>query len=275
MFVDSHVHPLADDPARYPLAASVDSAEAWYAGTHFTAEACLGAADQAGVDRVVLVSSFTAYGNDNSYAADAASRYPERFIGVCRIDGTAADAPAVLRHWIEERGMRGVRLGVADARVDPTCELARDLGVPVAFQVARSEIGQVRRVAERYPDLRVILDHLAHPDIAGGPPYAAAHEFFALAECPNLFCKLSSLNIRESDAQAPPRAFFGALVERFGPERLLWGSDFPHSQGTGPAAYAELVDLARETLGFLTAGEREQIFGGTALRLYPALNSGG
>ncbi len=274
MLVDSHVHPLSEDRERYPRVPGADSEYAWLSSEHATAEQLLEAMEQAEVDRMVLVSSSTAYGNDNGYAADAAARYPDRFVGACRIDGMAPDAPEVLRYWVEERGMRGVRLGAADARVDATCARARDLDVPVAFQVPRGEIGQVRRVAERFPDLMVILDHLAHPDIASGPPYAAASEFFALAECPNLYCKLSTLTIREAaHSQVAARVFFETLVERFGPDRLLWGSDFPHSQGSGPAPYVELVELARETLEFLSQLEREQIFGGTALRLYPALNS--
>jgi predicted TIM-barrel fold metal-dependent hydrolase len=228
--------------------------------------------DQAGVNRMVLVSSYTAYGHDNSYAADAAARYPDRFVAVCRIDGLAPDAPDVLSRWVEERGMRGVRLQDAGPEVDPTCERALKLGIPVAFQVPHREIGQVRRVAERFPDLPIILDHLAHPPLADGPPYAEASEFFALADCPNLHFKVSTLNIREArEGRSRPGAFIQTLVNRFGPERVMWGSDFPHSQGGAAAPYTELVDLARDVLVSLSPTERAQVFAGTAQRLFPAL----
>src|SRR5206468_4693147 len=90
--VDTHVHPLSDDRERYPLAPSGDRGPDWHSAMHFTAEECLEQMDLSGVDQMVLVSSFSAYEYDNSYAADGAARYPNRFVGVCRIDGSAPDA---------------------------------------------------------------------------------------------------------------------------------------------------------------------------------------
>lgn len=271
MIVDSHVHPLAGDSERYPLAPGEGNAGDWHT-RHFTAEECLDQMALSGVDQMVLVSSFTAYGYDNSYAADAAARYSERFVGVCRIDALAFEAPEVLSTWVQQRGMRGVRLGTAEPRVYPTCERARQLGIPVAVQVPHAELGQARQLAERFPDLKFILDHLAHPPTEDGPPYAAAREFFALAECPNLYLKFSSMNIREAArGKSTPWAFMEALVTRFGPGRLLWGSDYPHSTGSPAAPYQELVDLAREVCAFLSPADREQVFAGTAHSLYPAL----
>jgi predicted TIM-barrel fold metal-dependent hydrolase len=272
VIIDTHVHPLSDDMQRYPLSPGEREGPDWYTGIHLTAEECVEQMDRAGVDRMVLVSSYSAYGHDNSYCADAAAQFPDRFVGVCRIDGGAPDAPEVLRRWVEERGMRGVRLGSAGAEVDPTCARALELGIPVAFQVPRSEVGQVRRAAERFPDLMIILDHLAHPPLEDGPPYAEASEFFALADCPNLHLKFSTLSIREaSQGRSRPGAFVQALVNRFGPDRVMWGSDFPHSMGNPAAPYTELVDLARDVLVSLSPAEREQVFAGTARRLYPAL----
>jgi len=270
--VDTHVHPLSDDREQYPLAPGGDRGPDWHSAMHYTAEECLEQMDLSGVDQMVLVSSFSAYEYDNSYAADGAARYPNRFVGVCRIDGSAPDAPDTLSYWVEERGMRGVRLGTADPRGFPTCERARQLGVPVALQVPASELDQVRQVAEHFPEVKVILDHLAHPPIADGPPYADARAFFALADCPNLYLKFSSMNIWEAaKGKSTPRAFIEALVTRFGPPRLLWGSDYPHSQGSPAAPYKELVDLARETVAFLSPADREQMLAGTARSLFPVL----
>src|SRR5256885_16963703 len=96
MIVDAHVHPLADDRARYPRrGGSPDS----YDDVHATAEDLVALMDQAGVDKLALVSSFNAYGYDNRYCVDAISAHPERFVGACCIDGSAADAPQSLTHW--------------------------------------------------------------------------------------------------------------------------------------------------------------------------------
>ena len=270
MIVDTHVHPVSDDLTRYPFAVGADRGPDWYSGTHFTAEECIVQMDRAGVDQMVLVNSYSAYGYDNSYAAAAAAQYPARFVSVCRLDPLA---PAeTLRSWIEERGMRGARLGTADARAYPTCEQAQQLGIPVSLQVSRRDLGLVRDLASRFPDLSVILDHLSHPFLEDGPPYTAASELFALADYPNVFPKFSSMNFRESSAgKSTPQTFFEALVARFGPDRLLWGSDFPHTKGGPTDPYKELVDLARTSLAFLAPADREQMFGGTARRLFPAL----
>lgn len=276
MIVDTHIHPISDDSERYPLSPEPTPGPDWYTNTHFTAEECLEQMALSGVDRVVLVSSISAYGYDNAYCADAAARYPERFVGVCRIDPLAPGAPDTLSYWIEGRGMRGVRLGTADPGVHSTCARAQQLGVPLALQVPASELARVRQVAERFPDLEVILDHLAHPALESGPPYPDASEFFALAECPNLYLKFSTMNIREAgNGRSTPRAFIEALVTRFVPGRLMWGSDFPHSKGSAAAPYQDLVDLALESVGFLSPAEREQVLAGTARSLYPGLRAEG
>lgn len=270
VIVDTHVHPLSDDPARYPELPP--PGPDWYRGLRLTADECLEQMATAGVDQTVLVSAYSVYAYDNSYAADAAAQHPDRFVGVCRIDSLAPDAPEVLSSWVERRGMRGVRLGTADARGYPACERARQLGIPVSIQVAAEELSQVGALAEHFPDVNIILDHLAHPRTDDGPPYEAAREFFALRDLSNLHFKFSSMNLREASAgKSTPRAFVEALVERFGPGRLLWGSDFPHTRGSASAPYKDLVDLARDTLAFLPVGDREQMLAGTARKLYPAL----
>jgi predicted TIM-barrel fold metal-dependent hydrolase len=250
LIVDTHLHPLADDRARYPLAPGKEAPPAdWYNQVVLTGADVLAQMDRAGVDGTVLVSAYNAYLYDSSYAADEA-----------------------LRYWVQQRGTRGVRLGEADPRVYPVCEEARRLGISVAFQVPQRAIGAVRAVAERYPDLPVILDHLAHPDLLSGPPYPDAAGFFALADCPNLHFKVTSMNIREAaEGASTPRAFLEMMLERFGSERMIWGSDFPHSQGSPTDPYKDLVDLAREAFGFFSDVEREQVFAGTALRLFPSL----
>ena len=278
MIIDTHVHPLAAaaDRDRYPFSPGEPEAPDWYSEVPATGEQILGHMSQAGVDRVVFVSSFNAYGYDSRYAADVADGHRDRAVGVCRIDGEALDAPDVLSYWVEQRGMRGVRLGSAAPENYPVCERARQLGIPVALQVPPTEVGQVRRLAERFPELRVILDHLAHPPIQSGPPYAEAREFFNLAEVPHLYLKFSTLNLNEAQqGRSTTRAFLEGLIAGFGPARLMWGSDFPHSRGSSAAPYRELVDLMHESLAFLPAREQEQLVAGTALALYPTLAGAG
>ena len=270
MIVDAHVHPISDDLVRYPL--SPGGGPEWYLDMHFTAEELLAQMDRAGVDQMVLVSSASAYGTDNAYAADAAAQYPARFAGVCRIDGLAPGAPNTLSSWIEGHGMRGARLGNGGPDAFPACERARALGIPVAIQLPRERLDEVRQVAEHFPDVPVILDHLAHPTLEDGPPFTGAGPLFALAACPNVYLKFSTMNIREAaEGKSTPRAFFEALIGRFGTARIMWGSDFPHTTGSPAEPYKDLVDFARDTLAFLSSADREQILAGTARALFPAL----
>jgi predicted TIM-barrel fold metal-dependent hydrolase len=269
VIVDTHVHPLAGDPGRYPE--NPPPGPAWYKGVRLNAGDCIREMDGAGVDQMVLVSSYSLYAYDNSYAADAARAHPDRFVGVCRIDNLASDARHVLGSWFE-RGMRGVRFGSTAPASYPACERAEELGVPVSVQVKFDELAGVRQMVERFPAVDFILDHLSHPPIDDGPPYAAAADFFSLRDLPNLHFKFSTMNLRESAAgRSTTPAFLEALIAQFGAQRLMWGSDFPHTRGSTGAPYRELVDLARDALAFLPAEVREQLLAGTARRLYPSL----
>src|SRR5438105_3837118 len=152
--IDTHLHPLADDLARYPISPIGGVQSEWSRGYQLTAEQILEHMRQAGVDQATLVQASTVHGYDNTYCADCCVRYPERFVGVCCIDPTANDAVETLNFWIEGRHMRGLRLftigntrledgGVrtvqrrwlADPSTFPVWERADQLGIPVDVQV--------------------------------------------------------------------------------------------------------------------------------------------
>ena len=123
-------------------------------------------------------------------------------------------------------------------------------------------------VLERFPRVRVILDHMARPMIADGPPYAAAATLFSLARYGNLYLKLTTHNVRESRAgKATAESFFARVAKEFGASRIAWGSNFPASEGSLPGLLTE----ARSALAALPNRDREWIFFRTAQSLYPAL----
>jgi predicted TIM-barrel fold metal-dependent hydrolase len=116
----------------------------------------------------------------------------------------------------------------------------------------------------RFPQAKVILDHMARPEVDDGPPYIKAAGLFALARYENLYLKLTTHNLRD----APPR-FLEGVVKLFGAERIAWGSNYPASEGTLAALLAE----ARQALAALRKADREWIFSRTAKSLYPATSS--
>jgi len=127
---------------------------------------------------------------------------------------------------------------------------------------------QIEMLAKKFPDVKIILDHLGRPDVLDGPPYARAASLFDLAGLPNLYMKLTPRifgDVKKEKASA--ETFFPRVVEAFGADRMAWGSNFPTSPGT----LAEILATAQAGLASLTEDQRSWIFGKTAQRLYPGL----
>jgi predicted TIM-barrel fold metal-dependent hydrolase len=164
--------------------------------------------------------------------------------------------------------MPGQQTWFADARTYPAWAFAGHAGIPVCMQMTPHGFPQLRGLIERFPEVRIILDHLARPTLVDGPPFASDAELFALASYPNVFLKVTPLNVtRESWGKASPKSFFGALIEAFGAARIAWGSNFPATAGT----LSEILGKAQAAFAFANTADREYIFGKTAQALYPKL----
>ena len=277
--IDIHPHVIATDNVRYPLQPLGGSQSTWSRDRPTTYDMMITAMDKAGVGKSAIVQASTAYGHDNSYVAEAIAAHPKRFTGVFSIDMLAADNVEKMKHWLS-RGFSGMRLfttgstmpGQAtwfdDPRTYPAWQYVGDTGVPVCMQMTPQGFPQLRALMERFPRVRIILDHLARPALVDGPPFAADGDFFALARYPNVFLKLTPLNVSPKDwGKATPQTFFGALIKAYGANRIAWGSNFPATEGT----LAEILGKAQAALAFASASDREWIFGKTALELYPSL----
>jgi L-fuconolactonase len=277
--IDVHPHVIAADAARYPLAPLTGQQSGWSRERPVGMEKMLAEMDAAGVAKSALVQASTCYGHDNSYVADCVAAHPERFAGVFSADVFAADAPDRIRHWAG-RELTGLRVFIAghtaevkDTRLDdprsfPAWECADAMGLPVCVQLRANSLPQLVTLLERFPRLRIVLDHMARPAIEEGPPYSAASGLFALARYPNLHLKLTTHNVREARAgKATPESFFGRVVKEFGAQRIAWGSNFPASEGTLAGILAE----AQAALVSLSPADRDWIFRRTAQALYPAL----
>ncbi|HTT48374.1 MAG TPA: amidohydrolase family protein [Pseudolabrys sp.] len=277
--IDIHPHIIAADAVRYPLAPLGGQQSDWSRTRPVTVERMIAAMDAAGVDKAALVQASTCYGHDNSYVANAVAAHPARFTGVFSVDVLAADAPERMRYW-HGRKLTGLRLftfgstmseqanWLDDPKSYPAWTCAGELGLPICLQMSAKAIPQARAMAERFPNVRIVLDHCARPVLEDGPPYAAAASLFALARYPNIYLKLTPRIFAEArGGKATPETFFPTLVGEFGAARLAWGSNFPASEGTLPA----LLQTARDSLASLPQADRDWIFARTAQALYPAL----
>jgi len=144
---------------------------------------------------------------------------------------------------------------------------SRDLAYDVLIRAG--QLPQAVRLAERLPDLRLVLDHAAKPPIAAGDLGAWRADMTALATHPQVCCKLSGL-VTEADharwTTADIRPVWDLLLEVFGPRRLMFGSDWPVCVVAGGwDRWAETVDeLVRE----LSPGDQHAVLAGTATTFY-------
>jgi L-fuconolactonase len=122
---------------------------------------------------------------------------------------------------------------------------------------------------ERFPRQRFVLDHLAKPPIKSGKIDSWAQGIRRLAECPNVFCKLSGL-VTEADWQhwRPGQfvPFLDVAFQSFGPDRLMIGSDWPVCLVA--ASYARTLQVMKSYLLAQTPESREAVFGGNAQRFW-------
>jgi predicted TIM-barrel fold metal-dependent hydrolase len=277
--IDIHPHVICPDTARYPLAPLGGTQSTWSRDRPTSYETMIEAMDAAGVAKSAIVQASTAYGHDNSYVAEAIAAFPKRFTGVFSVDVLAPDAVEKMRHWIG-RGFSGMRLfttgstmpGQAtwfdDPRSYPAWEYAGAAGLPVCMQMTPQGFPQLRGLMERFPRVRIVLDHLARPRLVDGPPFIADQPFFDLANYRQVFLKLTPVNV---DAKAwggvTPETFFRACIKSFGASRIAWGSNFPATAGP----LSDILVKARAAFAFASPQELEWIFGKTAQALYPRL----
>jgi L-fuconolactonase len=277
--VDIHPHIISDDELRYPPAPLFGKRSEWSKERPTTVETLIAAMDEAGVAKAAVVHSSTTYGFDNSYVVDGCNQYKDRLVAVGSVDMLADDVPAVIKGWAD-KGLAGLRIftGGSTKDFDPSeldnpksfkaWEMLAELGLPMCIQTGPIGLPQVRMLAEKFPTVNIILDHLGRPDVLDGPPYANASSLFALADLPNIYMKLTPRIFGDvTKEKASAETFFPRVVEAFGAKRMAWGSNFPTSPGT----LGEILATAQAGLQSLSDEDREWIFGRTAKQLYPTL----
>ena len=277
--IDIHPHVISDNETAYPPAPLFGKRSDWSQERPCLVENLVAAMDEAGVDKAAVVHSSTTYGFDNSYVVDACNRYPGRLIAIGSVDVVQPDAPDVIRDWVH-RGLKGLRLftggstkefdptELEDPRAFPAWEVCAELGLTMCIQTGPIGLPQVAALAKRFLSVPIILDHLGRPEVADGPPYAAAASLFEMAQYPSIYLKLTPRIMGDSvKGAATPETFFARVVDAFGADRMAWGSNYP----TSPGQLSDILATAQDRLSSLSAADRDWIFAGTARSLYPDL----
>jgi predicted TIM-barrel fold metal-dependent hydrolase len=233
--------------------------------------------DDTGIGGAVLVQATTAYGYDNSYVIDSARQHPGRFAVVGTVNPLLPDAAERLTEVAASGDLDGVRLFTQGSTVPvqgewfaapesyPFWGAAEKTGVPVCLQMRLgAATPQLEDVLGRFPGAKVLLDHFGYPDIAASPA-RAGEEVAKLARHPGLHLKLTHRSLEPLHAAGDTATGFLQPVTEAFAGRIAWGSNCPAAE----QPLDELVALAKDVLAPLPATVQEDIFAGTARRLYP------
>jgi len=148
-------------------------------------------------------------------------------------------------------------------------EVLEKHGVPFDLLFYVHHLEHAATVASHCPDLPLVIDHLAKPRIRTRSLSDWEPHFREAAKCPNVFCKLSGM-VTEAEwntwTTADLKPYVDLALECFGPERLMYGSDWPVCElaASYERAHGALVELVKE----LSAAEQALIFGETCQRFY-------
>ena len=191
------------------------------------------------------------------------------------VDLTAPDVADTLGRLIDGPGrLVGVRHQTHDepdpdwlVRPDVLRGLAvlRDLGLPFDLLVRSREVPAAIELAKQLPGLELVVDHAAKPDIAAGEWTGWLDGLTTLAAFPQVSCKLSGL-VTEADPRQGVDRYARAVVDVFGPDATMFGSDWPVC--TLAAGYGDVLDVALRATDHLSDSDRSAVLAGTARRVY-------
>jgi L-fuconolactonase len=243
-----------------------------------TGDQMVAAMDAVGVDGAVLVSPFSMYGYDASYALDVRAKHPDKFGLVKPVDPSDPGVAATIAEWAAIDGTIGVRIMMRDTvSTDPA-----DPGINRVLAAAGQHslvvnllcwgrLEQAGQLAARNPSTQIVVDHLGlqQPFEPPAPAEAWAElpKVLALAARDNIAIKISGA-CTLSHEKFPYRDIWdplGRIFDAFGMGRCMWGTDW--TRAVGLLTYKEGVEAFRVT-DRLSDGDRAALMGGTLTKIY-------
>ena len=266
--IEPHVHLF--DPARFPYAPL-----ATYKPAPYTIEDHVKLMEAAPLSRAVIVHP-EPYQDDHRYLEYCFEHEPRPgyFKGTCLFDPLREDTPARMRALAERWPNRIVALRIhamsrtpendgpirnrdlTHPRMLACWQAAAKLGMAVQMHFIPAQARQIRALAARVPNVRVILDHMGRP---GQGTEAEYDEVVKLAELPRTILKFSSWSEYKGDLKVLTRRLYDA----FGPRRMIWGT-----VGNTIEEFRARSARFEELLSFASPAEREEIRRGNAERLF-------
>jgi L-fuconolactonase len=224
------------------------------------------------VSGVVLVQSQPSE-RDTAWLLRLASDDPLALGVVGWTDIAAADAPARIARLSDDPWLKGLRPmlqdlpgdWILDPKLDRAIEAMIAAGLSFDALIKPRHLPHLLTFVRRWPELRVVIDHGAKPEIAAGRLDSWREQIAALAEAPAVHCKLSGLLTEAGDKPTAEviAPYAAHLIQVFGPDRLMWGSDWPVLNLAGD--YAGWHGMCEN---WALPEDRAALFGETARRFY-------
>jgi L-fuconolactonase len=270
--IDAQVHAYERDHPGRPWRAVLAGPPA------VTGDDMVAAMDAVGVDGALLVSPFTIYGFDASYALDVHAAHPGRFGLIKPVDPDDPGVADTIAEWAATEGTVGIRLLLnrlaspdpAHPGIDRVLAAARRHDLPVNV-LAWGRLEQARGLAARHPETALVIDHLGLQQPFAPPPppepWADLPKLLALAAYGNVAvkisgaCTLSHEPFPYNDIWDPLTRIFDA----FGIKRCLWGTDW--TRAVALLSYREGVEAFRVT-DRLSESDRAALMGENLARIY-------
>jgi predicted TIM-barrel fold metal-dependent hydrolase len=233
-----------------------------------TAEEMLAEMDEAGVDAALIHPPASWDPDSNALALEAVRKYPDRFAVMGQFDLDKPENRNLVRGWRNQPGMMGLRWPLLaedqqkrlyDGSLEWLWPAAEKEGLPIAM-MGGIFLPKFREIAERHPDLRMILDHCGL-NRRGQDAEAFIHldELVAMAKLPNVAVKATGAPHYSTQAY-PFRNIQDGLhriFDAYGPQRMFWGTDITRM----PCSYRQCVTFFTEELAWLKGRDLEDVMG--------------
>ena len=299
---DTHAHLISDDWDRYqPRPLTPDLPTPQRSSFTVTVEALIDMMDAHGVTDACLVQRGHLYGYDNSYILDSALKFPGRLHPVVILDPQDPATPGAYRDMVKSHHVRGFRMAhtrphildtawISSPQAMEVWKTCADLGTPMTLILFMNQLPYllplIKIIAAEFPDLPILLDH-------GGMPFGMTQYEVGLAkqagrevvmpkaphfgidttialfeDVPNVHFKITEINMERLHVENVRAAHIvRRMVDSFGPDRLMWGSDIGQSMLWN---YTDKAKMARAAADFLTDDETRKFLHDNAERVYSA-----
>lgn len=270
--IDAQVHAYERNRPERPWAGVL------HGPAEVTGDDMVAAMDAVGVDGALLVSPFTMYRYDASYALEVHAKHPGRFALIKPVDTTDPAVVETIDAWAATKGTVAIRImlnrGVSEDADDPgisrVLAAAARHAIPVNL-LCWGRLEQARRLAARNPDTQLVIDHLGlqqpfEPPVPANP-FSELSKVLGLAAHDNVAikisgaCTLSHQPFPYKDIWDP----LGRIFDAFGMRRCMWGTDW--TRAVELLTYAQGVEAFRIT-DHLSATDKAALMGGSLEKIY-------